>query len=32
MEVSEEQLRKNIDFFTQIDPVGRVVYKRLEKL
>ncbi len=32
MEVSRKELKENIKFFTEIDPVGRIVYKRLEKL
>ncbi len=32
MEVNRKELKENIKFFTEIDPVGRIVYKRLEKL
>ena len=32
MEVDRKKLRENINFFTETDPVGRIVYKRLEKL
>jgi hypothetical protein len=29
--VSKKELRKNINFFTKIDPIGKIVYERLEK-
>lgn len=32
MEVNKKELRENIKFFTQEDPIGKIVYKRLEKL
>ncbi len=32
MEVNRKELKENIKFFTEIDPVGGIVYKRLEKL
>ena len=32
MEANRKELKENIKFFTEIDPVGRIVYKRLEKL
>ncbi len=32
MDVTDEELRENIKFFTQIDPIGKIVYKSLEKL
>lgn len=32
MDVSREELRENIKFFTEIDPIGRIVYDRLGKV
>ena len=32
MEVTKKELRENIKFFTLKDPIGKIVYKRLEKL
>ena len=29
--VSKKELRENINFFTKIDPIGKIVYERLEK-
>lgn len=30
--VDEERLKKNLEFFTEKDPIGRIIYKRLEKV
>ncbi len=30
--ITNEELKKNIEFFTQTDPIGKIVYERLEKL
>lgn len=32
MEVSKKDLKENLKSFTEVDPVGKIVYKRLEKL
>ena len=32
MEVTKKELRENIKFFTLKDPIGKIVYKKLEKL
>jgi len=29
--VTKRELRKNIKFFTETDPIGKIVYERLEK-
>lgn len=32
MDVTKEELRENIKFFTEIDPIGKIVYERLAYL
>ena len=32
MESNKKNLDRNIRFFTQEDPIGKIVYERLEKL
>lgn len=32
MATERERIRKNVEFFTEIDPIGKIVYERLEKL
>lgn len=29
--VTKRELKKNIKFFTETDPIGKIVYERLEK-
>ena len=32
MDVTKKELRENIKFFTETDPIGKIVYERLGKL
>ena len=32
MDVTKEELRENIKFFTEIDTIGKIVYERLAYL
>lgn len=32
MDISRKELRENIKFFTETDPIGRIVYDRLGKV
>ncbi len=32
MDITKKELRENIKFFTETDPIGKIVYERLGKL